>query len=232
MSYKQNTSINMKSFYKKVSDDINLIFENPDSLDNVKNAEEIVSEMLDLIINEEFTVSSLITILSFDYHTHTHSLNVAVYAACVGKEMGLSKSALEELGVSALLHDLGKSRIDDAIINKDGELTDEEFAEVQNHAFYGWLMVRDMGVTNKNILAGIRNHHERMDGNGYPDKLKNKEIHKYAKIIGMCDVFDALTTRKTYKESVSTFETLVMMKKEMSNHLDPQIINHFIRIFK
>ncbi|MGB3750162.1 MAG: HD domain-containing phosphohydrolase, partial [Arcobacteraceae bacterium] len=65
-----------------------------------------------------------------------------------------------------------------------------------------------------------------------PDKLKNKEIHQYAKIIGVCDVFDALTTTKTYKDSISTFDTLMMMKKEMSNHLDSEIINHFIQIFK
>ncbi len=71
-----------------------------------------------------------------------------------------------------------------------------------------------------------------MDGNGYPDKLKDKDIHIFAKIIGVCDVFDALTTKRVYKDAVSTFETLIMMKKEMSRHLDVTLVDEFIKIFK
>ncbi len=222
----------MESFYKDISDNINNLFENPESMENIKNAKVIVSDMVDTIIEDDFVASSFVSILSSDYYTYTHSLNVSVYALCVGKHMGMERKLLEELGISALLHDLGKIKIDPEIINKNGKLTEKEFREVQNHPFYGWLLAKKLGITNKSILAGIRNHHEKIDGTGYPDKLFNEDIHIFAKIIGVCDVFDALTTKRTYKDSKSTFDTLIVMKKEMSNHLDNNVINHFLQILK
>lgn len=223
---------NMSTFYEDVSENINNLFENPESPQSINKAKEVVTDMVDTILTDDFKISSFISILSSNYYTHTHSLNVSIYALSVGKHMGMEKKLLEELGVSALLHDLGKTKIDPAIINKNGKLTEREFKEVQNHPFYGWLLAKKCGITSTNILAGIRNHHEKIDGTGYPDGLFNDNIHIFAKIIGICDVFDALTTKRTYKDSVSTFDTIIMMKKEMSNHLDGNIINHFVQILK
>ncbi|WP_428026842.1 HD-GYP domain-containing protein [Arcobacter sp.] len=223
---------NMEKFYSNIGNIVNQMFEDPQSIKNVKEVETIVNDMVTTILHDNFSVSSFITILASDYYTHTHSLNVSVYSLCLGKHMGLNQKDLENLGTSALLHDLGKSKISDKIINKNGVLTEHEFNEVKKHPMYGWALARQLGITNKSILAGIRNHHERVDGTGYPDKLKNEQIDIFAKIIGVCDVFDALTTNKTYKNSMGTFNTLVMMKKDMSKHLDSNIVNHFIGIFK
>jgi len=223
---------NIQKFYANVSDQINELLENPQLQENIEKTKEIVNTMVDIILQDDFTVSSFVSIMEYDYYTHTHSLNVSVYALCLGKEMKLNRNQLEELGTSALLHDLGKSKIDKSIINKNGKLTETEFKEVQKHPFYGWLLVKKMGISNKNILEGIRYHHEKMDGSGYPEALKGDQIHLYAKIISICDIFDALTTKRTYKEPVSTFDTLIMMKKEMSKQLDGAIINQFINIFK
>ncbi|WP_428025160.1 HD-GYP domain-containing protein [Arcobacter sp.] len=223
---------NMEKFYSNIGNIVNRMFEDPQSIKNVKEVETIVNDMVTTILHDNFSVSSFITILASDYYTHTHSLNVSVYSLCLGKHMGLNQKDLENLGTSALLHDLGKSKISDKIINKNGVLTEHEFNEVKKHPMYGWALARQLGITNKSILAGIRNHHERVDGTGYPDKLKNEQIDIFAKIIGVCDVFDALTTNKTYKNSMGTFNTLVMMKKDMSKHLDSNIVNHFIGIFK
>lgn len=223
---------NMESFYSKVGNTINNMFNNTPSKDDIKEVNSIVTDMVTTILHKSFKVSSFITILSSDYFTHTHSLNVSVYAICLGKHLKIKKKDLEDLGKSALLHDLGKSQISNEIINKNGLLTEHEFNEVKKHSIYGWAIARQMGITDKAILAGIRNHHERVDGNGYPDKLKDEQIHLFAKIIAVCDIFDALTTNKTYKDSIGTFNTLVMMKKEMSKHLDTNIVDHFINIFK
>ncbi|ADG93927.1 metal dependent phosphohydrolase [Arcobacter nitrofigilis DSM 7299] len=223
---------NMKNFYEEVGNTVNNIFENPTTMKNVKEVESIVNDMVSTILHNDFSVSSFITILASDYLTHTHSLNVSVYSLCLGKHMGMNKKDLENLGVSALLHDLGKTQISDKIINKEGILTEHEFNEVKKHPMYGWAMARQLGVTNKEILSGIRNHHERVDGTGYPDKQKDEHISIFAKIIAVCDVFDALTTNKSYKNSTGTFNTLVMMKKEMSKHLDGDVVNHFIGVFK
>ncbi|MGB5866268.1 MAG: HD domain-containing phosphohydrolase [Arcobacteraceae bacterium] len=223
---------NIQNFYENVTDKINDLLENPNFNDNIVKAKEIVNTMVDIILQDNFTASSFVSILEENFYSHTHSLNVSVYALCLGKEMNLNRAKLEELGTSALLHDLGKSKIDQAIINKDGKLTEKEYKEVQKHPFYGWLLAKQMGIVNKNILEGIRYHHEKIDGSGYPEGLIGNKIHLYAKIIGVCDIFDALTTKRTYQDQISTYDTLIMMKKEMSKELDTPIINSFIKIFK
>ena len=222
----------MKSFYENMESKIEHLFANPESLETIKNTQEIVSGMIDLIVKDDFVIASLVTILTYDYHTHTHSLNVSVYALCLGKYIGLKKSDLLNLGTAALLHDIGKSKIDNNIINKNGKLTTKEFREVKNHPYYGLVMAKKIGITNKDILSGIHLHHEKIDGSGYPRGLKKDAIPLYARIISICDAFDAISTRRSYKDSMGTFDTLIMMKKEMSNSFDSRIINSFIQMLK
>jgi len=222
----------MKDFYQNITKNINTLFNNPDSLSNVKIAKEIVTNMLDIIIKDDFTVASFVTILTYDYYTHTHSLNVSVYALCLGKHMGMKKDDLVNLGTSALLHDLGKSKISNVIINKNGPLTNSEFIEIKKHPYYGWLLAKKLGIVNQDVLDGIHYHHEKIDGSGYPKGLKKNEIPLFARIIGICDAFDAITTKRSYKDSVGTFDTLIMMKKEMSNSFDSNIINNFIKMLR
>jgi HD-GYP domain-containing protein (c-di-GMP phosphodiesterase class II) len=229
---RKNGPRDMEVFYKEVGYTVDKMFKDPERLASYSEVKDIVTNMVSTILDDDFMISSFISILSTNYYTHTHSLNVSVYSICLGKHLGLVESELQELGISALLHDLGKSKIKDEIINKNGSLTEYEFNEIKKHPLLGWLLAKRLSITNKNILSGIRNHHERMDGNGYPDKLKDKDIHIFAKIIGVCDVFDALTTKRVYKDAVSTFETLIMMKKEMSKHLDVTLVDEFIKIFK
>lgn len=221
----------METLYTEFSKSMDTIFENPESPETVKESKIIVNNMIDTIMSDDFTVTSLITILSYDYYTHTHSLNASVYALCLGKELGLGKSELEDLGTAALLHDLGKSQVHKAIINKNGKLTEREFNEVKRHPAYGYELAKKLQITNNGVLLGIRHHHEKMDGSGYPDGLKEKQIHLYARIVGICDIFDALTTKRSYKAEVSTFDTLVMMKTQMGHQLDMDILNTFIQIF-
>ncbi|XOB61489.1 HD-GYP domain-containing protein [Campylobacterota bacterium DY0563] len=222
----------MDKFYEEVGLTIDKMFKDPESLANYSEVKNIVTNMVKIILDKKFMINSFISILASNYYTHTHSLNVSVYAICLGKHLGLKENDIQDLGISALLHDLGKSKIKESILNKIGTLTEYEFNEMKKHPLLGWLLAKRLGITNRNILAGIRNHHEKMDGTGYPDRQKDEDIHLFAKIIGICDVFDALTTKRVYKDAVSTFETLIMMKKEMSQHLDPRIVDDFIKIFK
>mgnify|MGYP002477467154 CR=1 FL=1 len=110
-------------------------------------------------------------------YTHTHSLNVSIYALCLGKSMGIDEKNLEDLGTTALLNDLGKSKITKEIINKKGKLTEYEYNEAKKHSIYGWALAKRLGITNKNILLGIRNHHEKLDGT--VATLKRLEIYKF-----------------------------------------------------
>ena len=88
----------------------------------------------------------------------------------------------------------------------------------------------NLGITDERILSGIRHHHEKLTGDGYPDKLKGDEISYFARIIGVCDVFDALTTKRSYKDPMSTFESIKLMKEAMKGHLDFDIVNSLIRM--
>jgi HD-GYP domain-containing protein (c-di-GMP phosphodiesterase class II) len=229
---KKELSDAISVIYDNIKRSLEKLFEDPDSLENLQEANENISTMVKVFLHEKFTIALVLLTLTDEYYTHTHSLNVSIYALCLGKYLDMNKSELEDLGFAALLHDIGKSRINQNIIEKQGELTREEFEIVKKHSEYSWEILKQAGITNRHILEGVRNHHEKIDGTGYPDQLKDEDIHEYAKIIGLCDVFDALSTKKSYKDSMDTFNTLVMMKKEMKNHLDGRLVNKFILMFK
>ena len=222
----------MEVFYDDVAESINKLFNNPHSIKNMKEVENVVEDLVTTILKDDFTVSSFVSILSNHYHTHTHSLNVSVYAVCLGRHMGMAKDRLEDLATAALLHDLGKSKISNAILLKEAALTPKEFEEIKKHPLYGWALIKRLGVYQQHILDGVKYHHEKIDGTGYPDGLKGDNIPAFARIIAVCDVFDAVTTKRSYKDSISTFETLLSMKKEMRSHLDGMIVDHFIQIFR
>ncbi len=208
----------------------NSLYDNPDALENAQRSKKIVTPILHSVIYNNDTISSYIKIIEYDYYTHTHSLNVSIYAMCLGAELKFDEEQLTALGRAALLHDLGKSKINHDIVNKNGKLTDDEFNQMKNHPALGYEIAINIGINNQDILDGIRHHHEKLDGMGYPDKLKDEEITIFARIVGVCDVFDALTTRRSYKQAMSSFNALQLMKSQMSTHLDMNIVNIFIKM--
>ncbi len=214
--------------YENATRILDNLFENPESLKNLEKSKEIVGSFIEMVLSDFNSLESLMKITAHDYYTHTHSINVSIYTICLGEYLGIKDEELLDLGTSALLHDIGKSKISYEIINKNGSLTEEEFASMKNHAAFGYELALKIGVTDRNILSGIRHHHEKMDGKGYPDGIEDKNISKFARIIGTCDVFDALTTKRSYKDPFSSFEALAMMKKQMSTHLDMNLVNSFI----
>ena len=208
------------------------LFDNPETLGNYENSKTVVNDLVGNILDDDFTLKSLMHIAEHDFYTHTHSLNVAIYSMCLGSFLKLDNKALAELGESALLHDLGKSKIDPDIINKDGKLTDKEFKKMMAHSSLGYTIGLKIGITNKNVLDGIKYHHEKMDGTGYPDGLLGSGIPIFARIIGLCDIFDALTSKRSYKEAMTTFEAVKLMKTTMSNHVDLKLLNSLLLMFR
>ncbi len=128
------------------------------------------------------------------------------------------------------MHDLGKSKVDHDLINKPGRLSDAEFMVVKNHPALGYDLLKEMHEADAMILNIVRHHHEKLDGSGYPDGLKDKEIDFYARIVTIGDIFDALTTRRSYKPALSTFEALGLMKNKMAHELDTVLLRHFIEM--
>ena len=220
------------SIYKNASGILNNLFSDPDTLGNYEASKEIVNDIVGTILHDDFTIKSLMSIATHDYYTHTHSINVAIYSLSLGSFLKLEKSELSELGEAALLHDLGKSKVDANIINKNGTLTDVEFKEIKNHPALGFRQGVKLGIKNKKVLAGIRHHHEKMDGSGYPFAMKGEDIPYYSRIICVCDIFDALTSQRSYKESISSFEAFRLMKTTMKSELDLKVLNKMIEMFR
>ncbi len=216
--------------YEKATEAIDAMFKNPESLENVKNAQPVVDNFIDIILHDNAAVESLMKITAHDYYTHTHSINVSIYTLSLGSHLGIQGKDLETLGMAAILHDLGKSKIDYEIINKNGKLTEEEFAQMKHHPALGHDIALKLGIEDERILTGIRHHHEKIEGGGYPDNLCGDQISQFARIIGVCDVFDALSTKRSYKDPMSSFESLALMKQQMKGHLDMDMVNSFIKM--
>lgn len=216
--------------YEKASETIDTMFSNPESLKNVENTQPVVNNFIDIILNDTSAVESLMKITAHDYYTHTHSINVSIYTLSLGSFLGITGKELEVLGMAAILHDLGKSKIDYEIINKNGKLTDDEFTQMKNHPALGHEIALKLGISDERILTGIRHHHEKIRGGGYPDNLSGEQISQFARIIGVCDVFDALSTKRSYKDPMSSFESLKLMKEQMEGHLDMGLVNAFIKM--
>jgi putative nucleotidyltransferase with HDIG domain len=218
--------------YEKASESMDAMFKNPESLENVKNAQPVVNNFIDIILRDNSAVESLMRITAHDYYTHTHSINVSIYTLSLGSYLGIEGKDLEVLGMAAILHDLGKSKIDYEIINKNGKLTDDEFSQMKHHPALGHEIALNLGIEDERILTGIRHHHEKIEGGGYPDNLSGDQISQFARIIGVCDVFDALSTKRSYKDPMSSFESLLLMKQQMIGHLDMSMVNAFIKMLQ
>ncbi len=216
--------------YRQASVILDEMFSNPEELENVPKSKKVVDAFVNTILSDANAIESLIKITAYDYYTHTHSINVCIYALSLGSYLRLKADVLEELGISALLHDLGKSKVDRAITNKNGPLTYDEYEKMKHHPAYGYAIAVKLGISDHRVLDGIRHHHEKLDGSGYPDRLHGGQISLFARIIGVCDVFDALSTKRSYKDRLSSYDALHLIKETMKNHLDMSIVDDFIKM--
>lgn len=166
-----------------------------------------------------------------DSYTKGHSDRVASLALLLAKEMKLNTHMLKTIVAAGLLHDIGKIKIADHILNKPGKLTDAEFAEIKKHPEYGVEQICTMNFP-WDIKPLILHHHERYDGSGYPHRIKGEDIPLGARILCVADVFEALTSNRTYRGAYSTAEALKIMKSESGSTFDPVVFSKFAQIAK
>ncbi|WP_430882583.1 HD-GYP domain-containing protein [Fusibacter sp. JL216-2] len=165
-----------------------------------------------------------------DEYSLTHSVHVCLLSAMIAKWNGLGKKDIQSIALAGLFHDLGKSKIPDDILNKPGDLEPHEFSVMKRHSELGYKIARSQDVFEKDVLRGIIEHHERLDGSGYPFGLKKDQIHPYAQIIAIADVYDAMTTERSYKNSESPFVAVEVIKDlSYKNHLHPGLVNRFLK---
>ena len=176
-------------------------------------------------------LQSMNTFISFidakDPYTRGHSKRVAMYAAELAKRMGLSEDEIQNIYYAGLLHDAGKISIPDAVLNKPGKLTDTERKQIQNHTVAGGKMLKQLSS-----VRGIREtalyHHERFDGNGYPEGLSGNAIPLYARIVGVADSYDAMSSNRVYRRHLSKDEIIEEIQKGSGTQFDPDIVKYMV----
>lgn len=223
-----SSKVKSEIIHDMASDTINELFSGEVSKSKIDRAADLVNSTIQLILNDDSAAKAMLGVTSYDYYTYTHCVNVSIYALGFGAYLKLDKQKLNILGRAGILHDLGKKNIPNDIVNKNGRLTDEEFTTMKNHPSYAIDILKELGETDSLILDAIEQHHEKLDGSGYPKGLKSDEIHILSQIIAIADIFDALTTKRSYKNALTTYEALSIMKNEMSDELNKNLLSEFM----
>lgn len=163
-----------------------------------------------------------------DDHTFSHSINVALLCNLFSKWIGMDEEESKLLSVAGILHDIGKTKVDPVILNKKGKLTKEEFEEVKKHTYYGYKMV-EMADISDEIKSAVLMHHEKIDGSGYPMGLKGSKITKFAKIVCICDIYDAMTSDRVYRAKICPFEVIRNFEQSSFGLLDTEYLLIFLQ---
>ena len=219
--------------------ELNSIFETESEIKElstqaVQKVNDIADDILVDIGNDAtYLGNQMIALQNYDDYTYKHCLRVAMLATSVAYQLNLSKKDTKEVIVSALLHDIGKSSIDHDIIIKPSKLTDSEFAEIKRHPYIGYNVLKNSGnnTFTGNIMSGVLFHHEKYDGTGYPTGMKGRDIPLIARIIAVCDVFDALTSNRPYRKPWSVAEAEEYILGSCGSHFDFDVTSAFVRAF-
>ncbi|PQO37419.1 HD domain-containing protein [Bremerella cremea] len=193
--------------------------------ETIKQVGELSTYMSTIISENEVVVSELFDVLRHDYHTYTHVYNVASYSLLLAKGLGVSdEKELRDISMGGLLHDLGKLRIPLRILNKKERLTDTEWAIIQRHPTDGFidLAVRD-DMTEAQLMM-VYQHHEKLDGSGYPVGIGGNELHFYAKVCAVVDIFEALTSNRPYRNPATKNEAMEILEGLTPNKLDQEMV--------
>lgn len=194
-----------------------------------ERASPVVEEMTASIFRNQDALLGLQRIRHADHYTFEHSVNVSVLMLAFAKSLNLSAPVIKELGLGALLHDIGKTLVPNDILNKPGPLTEHEFTVMQRHVSDGvTLLSRSHGFPHA-ALSIVAEHHERTDGSGYPHGKTGAEISLFGKMASIVDVYDAITTDRVYHRGMEPSEALRKLLSWSNHHFDPKLVQQFIR---
>ncbi len=191
---------------------------------NIRSVKTLVDNILDELLLNNKVLIHLTDIHSFDDYTFAHSVNVCVLSIVTGITLGYHDLKLKELGLGALLHDIGKTKIDKDILNKPDDLTKAEFEEVKRHPQYGFDILRKYDEIPLLSAHVALQHHERWDGKGYPRNLAGEDIHEYSRIAAAADVYDALLADRPYRPSYTVNQALTVLNRMAGVYLDKDAV--------
>jgi HD-GYP domain-containing protein (c-di-GMP phosphodiesterase class II) len=201
---------------------------------NIKKIKRVVQGIVDQILNEEASLIGLTTIRDYDEYTFTHSVNVCIFSVALGKRLGFSKLQLYDLGMAALFHDIGKSRVPAEVINKADGLTEDEWRIVAAHPWMGALalfQLRGQQELPYRAMVVAHEHHMKMDLTGYPRPVRPRTMSMFSKIVAVADGFDAATSRRSYQTTpMSPAQVMMEMRDNPRRGMDPVVVKAFINL--
>jgi HD-GYP domain-containing protein (c-di-GMP phosphodiesterase class II) len=195
---------------------------------NTKELKNVVEDITDELVLNEDVLLNLVSLKSTSIYTYEHSVNVSVICIALGKMLGYSENELYKLGMGGMLHDVGKTLIPEEIINKPDRLTEHEYQIIKNHPELGFNFLQQINSISPLSRIVVYSHHERVDGSGYPRGLKGKEIHEYARIAAIADVFDALTSDRVYRDKWPTYKAAEYIINNTEKLFDYHLVKKFL----
>ncbi|RCW56214.1 MULTISPECIES: HD-GYP domain-containing protein [Halanaerobium] len=195
---------------------------------NTGDLKNVIEDITDELVLNEDVLLNLVSLKSTSNYTYEHSVNVSVICIALGKMLGYSKSELFKLGMGGMLHDVGKTLIPEEILNKPDKLTDHEYEVIQNHPELGFNYLQQIESISPLSRIVVYSHHERVDGSGYPRGLKGDEIHEFARVAAIADVFDALTSDRVYRDRWPTYKAAEYIMNHTEQLFDYQLVKKFL----
>jgi HD-GYP domain-containing protein (c-di-GMP phosphodiesterase class II) len=200
------------------------LFEQPDVHSALDNSKPLIKDFVEFMRAEPEAMGHLISLSGHDFYTYNHSLDVGIYSLGLGESLSYGKKELEELGIAALFHDVGKRHVSLDILCKKGPLNDAEWAQMQKHPQFGLAILNENPAVTDAVKAACFEHHESWAGNGYPQQLSAQEIHPFARIVAITDTYDAMTTQRSYNVPLKPVEAVTMMKEKLAGRYDPEML--------
>jgi len=198
------------------------------------SVERVVHQLIDEVAHDEDMLLEFSTLKDFDEYTFFHSVNVAIYSIAVGMRLGLDRTALADLGIAALLHDIGKVKLPRDLISKPSEFDDDDWLQMQRHPIFGAMTIAAMRVLDGQSGAAIAvafEHHLKMDLSGYPKLTRPRPLHLYSRIVTVCDSFDAMTSGRVYqRDRIQPDEAMRRLLYRAKEWYDPLVMKAFVSV--
>lgn len=195
----------------------------------IERIEPLVESMVDSIFRNQDALLPLARLKQHDGYTFQHSVSVCALMVAFARGLGLQRAIIKDIGIGALLHDVGKARVPDAVLNKPAKLTEAEFAQMKSHVVQSIVILQNTPGLSQIALDVAGQHHERYDGTGYPNKLKGAAISLYGRMAAIVDVYDAISSDRVYHKGMSPTAALGRLLEWSKYHFDPTLVRAFVR---
>jgi len=216
-----------ESVKKRVAEGVQFLYSSTDSADFEKETSGITNELMRAITDNDAIAVDISVLKVSDEYTFRHSVDVATISMIIAKKYGLSEKEIYEIGIAGLLHDIGKSKIPKEVLNKPGRLTEEEFSLMKQHTLLGYQILKNKKDISDRVKMAVLQHHEKINGKGYPQGLFTDKINLFAKILSIADIYDALVTERPYKKAFSQRDAVEMIMS-LTGELDITAMKSFL----